>query len=158
MKKLFLVLLALFFTSSLYAIDVDDQAINFKVQDLNGKTVELDSFKGKKAVWLVFWATWCPNCKDEIPALKELHKKYNDKLEIIAVNVDVNDSIKRTKKYIDKYELPYRVVYSNDIARKYNIMGTPTQVAIDINGKVVFVGVNIPHDLAEDDIDGLLKK
>lgn len=158
MKKLFLVLMLLFSISSLQAAQVGEKAPSFKVEDVNGKIVDLSSFKGKKAVWLVFWATWCPNCKEEIPALKKLYENYNDKVELIGVNVGVNDSVKRTKRYIEKYELPYTVIFSNDIAKKYNIMGTPTQVVIDINGNVAFDGTNVPHDLTADDIKGLLKK
>ncbi|MGK0256554.1 MAG: thiol-disulfide isomerase/thioredoxin, partial [Arcobacteraceae bacterium] len=99
MKKMLLVLAMLFSINSVSAIEVGDKAINFNATTLEGKQISLEQFKGKKAVWLVFWATWCPYCEKEIPALKDLYKKYNDKLEIIAVNIGVNDSIEKAKDY-----------------------------------------------------------
>jgi peroxiredoxin len=157
-RKLFLVLILVFSIGTLQAAQVGDKAPSFKVEDVNGKVVDLASFKGKKAVWLVFWATWCPNCEEEIPALKKLYEKYSDKVELIAVNVGVNDSVKRTKRYIKKHDLPYTVVFSNNIAKDYRIMGTPTQVVVDINGNVSFISTDVPHNLTADDIEGLLKK
>lgn len=156
--KLLITILITVFANNIQALEIGDDAINFKETSVNGKLIDLKEFKGKKAIWLVFWATWCPNCKEEIPALKKLHKNYSDKLEIIGINVGINDSVSRTKKYIKKYNIPYDVIYSNKIANNFNIMGTPTQVVIDINGKVSFIGVNIPEDITQEDINGLLNK
>ena len=48
---------------------------NFTAQDTLGNNISLSDFKGKYVV-LDFWASWCPDCRKEIPMLKKLYKKY----------------------------------------------------------------------------------
>ncbi|MFP3339367.1 TlpA disulfide reductase family protein, partial [Micrococcus sp. SIMBA_131] len=49
-------------------------APNFKLQTLNGKTVQLSDYKGKRVI-VNFWATWCPPCRAEIPDFQKLYEK-----------------------------------------------------------------------------------
>lgn len=148
----------IFSISSLNAVEPGEIALNFTATTLDGKEVSLEQFKGKKAVWLVFWATWCPYCHKEIPALKELHTKYADKVEILAINIGINDSEKKAKNYQMKNELPYDIIFSNEITRQYRVEGTPTQVVVDIEGKVVFKGTRVPQEITDEQINALLKK
>ena len=158
MKKILLVLAMLFSINSLNAIEVGQKAINFTGTTLDGKKVSLEEFQGKKAVWIIFFATWCPYCEKEIPALKELYEKYNDKLEIIAVNIGVRDSIKKAKEYKIKHNIPYDIIFSNDITRAYEVRGTPTQIVIDISGTVIYKGTRVPSNIGEKTINTLIAK
>jgi len=53
---------------------IKTKAIDFKLKDLNGKEMSLSDLKGKK-VFLNFWATWCPPCKEEMPEIQKLYRK-----------------------------------------------------------------------------------
>jgi len=158
MKKFLLIITMLFSLSSLSAMNEMHIAPNFEAVTLSGKKVSLEQFKGKKVVWLTFWATWCPYCTKEIPALKNLHKKFADKVEILAINIDVRDSIEKAKDYAFEHDLPYDIIFSNEITRLYGVRGTPTQVVIDINGNIAYIGTKVPQDITEEDIDKLLIK
>ncbi len=59
----------------------------FLLQDLDGNVVSTAQWQGKVVI-LNFWATWCPPCREEIPILIELAKKYKDSLLIVGVSVD----------------------------------------------------------------------
>ena len=107
---------------------------------------------------MTFWATWCPYCTKEIPALKNLHKKYGDKVEILAVNIGVNDSVEKAEDYKFEHDLPYDIIYSNQITRQYAVRGTPTQVVIDSKGRVAYVGTQVPSNIKKEDINKLLEK
>ena len=61
--------------------------LDFKLKDMNGVDVKLDSFKGK-VILLNFWATWCGPCKAEIPSLVELQEEYTDDLVVLGFSVD----------------------------------------------------------------------
>jgi thioredoxin-related protein len=87
-----------------------------------------------------------------------MHANYSDDIEIIAVNVGIGDSVENAKEYAKKHALPYKVIFSNDIASQYRVQGTPTQIAIDINGKIAYRGINIPRDFSKKDVKKLLKK
>jgi len=60
---------------------------DFRLKDLNGKTVRISDFKGK-VVLLNFWTTWCPGCVVEIPDLIKLQKKNADRLVILGISLD----------------------------------------------------------------------
>ena len=61
--------------------------LDFKLKDMHGVDVKLESFKGK-VILLNFWATWCGPCKAEIPSLVELQEKYADDLVVLGFSVD----------------------------------------------------------------------
>lgn len=158
MKKIIMTLIMIFSINNLNAVEPGQMAPAFTATTLDGKEVSLSQFKGKKAVWLVFWATWCPYCHKEIPALKELHKNYGDKVEILAINIGVNDSEKRAKDYQVKNDLPYDIIFSNKITQEYEVRGTPTQIVIDAQGLVVFKGTRVPQEITDEQVNALLGK
>ena len=147
----------LFSISNLNAVAFGAQAPNFISTTIDGNQISLEQYKGKKAVWIVFWATWCPYCEKEIENLKKLYKNHNDKVEIIAINVTFKDSLEKTKNYIKKHNLPYKVVFDGDIAKQYAVRGIPFQVVINKDGKVVEKRSKVPGDITEKELDTLLK-
>ncbi len=126
-------------------VAVSNLAPDFEVTNLEGETFKLSDFRGKKPVYLVFWATWCPTCKREIPQFKKLQAELGDKVEIMAVNVDslswwssLTSSSGRVKKYAKKYELNYAVALDDEkkLIELYHVRGTPTQLLIDKKGVI----------------------
>ncbi|MEH6991824.1 redoxin domain-containing protein, partial [Neobacillus drentensis] len=74
-------------------LKVGAKAPDFELKTLSGDTVKLSDLKGKK-VMLNFWATWCPPCKAEMPAMEEFHKEAGDEVVILAVNIDPHLDVK----------------------------------------------------------------
>jgi len=117
------------------------EAPNFTLKDLNGKEVSLKEFKDKKAVLLVFWATWCVYCRQEIPELIKLKEQYKDKnLEIFGV--DIQESSAKVKPFADKNKINYTILLdqTGDTARAYEVQGIPANVLIDKKGKLIYFG------------------
>ena len=112
---------------------------DFKLKDMEGKEVQLSSFKDQgKVVLLNFWATWCGPCKAEIPGFIELQEKYRDKLTIIGYSVD--DTAALAKKYADEYKMNYPILLGEgreDVQDAYGpIWGIPASFIISKDGKV----------------------
>ena len=112
---------------------------DFKLKDMDGKEVQLSSFKNSgKVVLLNFWATWCGPCKAEIPGFVELQEKYKDKLTIIGYSVD--DTAELAKKYATEYKMNYPVLLGEgreDVQDAYGpIWGIPASFIISKDGKV----------------------
>ena len=121
----------------------DNQAPNFVLKNLHGKTVKLSDFQGKVII-LDFWATWCPPCQAEIPHFVELQKDYGEKgLQIIGISLD-RGRLKVVKSFARKYKINYPVLLGNiEVTQKYGgIRGIPTTFIIDQKGRIVkkFVG------------------
>jgi thiol-disulfide isomerase/thioredoxin len=113
-------------------------APDFVLTDLQGHPVKLSDLRGK-AVVLNFWATWCPPCKEEIPWLVELQKRYGGQgLQIVGVNMDDGDP-KDVVKFAAENSINYPVLIGEDkVAEQYGgIDYLPTTFYIDRNGMVL---------------------
>jgi peroxiredoxin len=110
---------------------------DFVLRDLNGQRFRLSDFRGKKPVLIIFTATWCTFCKDEIPRFKHIHETYAKRgLEI--VNIDIMESKEKVAKFTARQGLPYRILLDEDgiVAGIYNIRGVPSVVLVDVNGNI----------------------
>ena len=128
----------LFLTTLGAAPPASQAAPAWKLQNMEGKTVQLSDFKGK-VVLLNFWATWCPPCRQEIPELIALQKQYADKgLVVIGVSMDQGGPA-RVASFTKKMGITYPIVMGDGkIDKAYGgIQVLPTTFIIDRKGNVV---------------------
>ena len=99
---------------------------NFKLSSLHGK-----------AVYLNFFANWCPPCNEEAPDVNALQKKYR-KRGFIVVGIDERESASRASDFIHKYNLTYKAVVddSGAVLQPYGAIGLPVHVFIDRRGNI----------------------
>ncbi len=119
----------------------DKAAHDFKLNDLDGNEWTLSQFKGEKGILMAFGATWCPNCIDEIPELKEVYEKYKDeKLKLFYI--DVQESHKKVSSFVKKRSIPYTTLLdsSGDVAKLYGVRGITHLVAINKDGSIRYEG------------------
>jgi peroxiredoxin len=116
----------------------------FSLPDLEGRLHSLSSLRGRW-VLLNFWGTWCSGCIDELPALEELGRHYTSKLNVIGI--DLNDKRETLQQFVRNEQLPYVVLvggtFDDQTARAYNVDRAPTNVVIDPEGRVRFVGLSL---------------
>jgi peroxiredoxin len=117
---------------------VAEKAPDFILKDLNGRKFRLSDFRGKQPVLIIFSATWCSFCREEIPHFKAIHAAYAKQgLEI--ANIDIQESKEKVAKFTTRYGLPYRVLLDEDaaVAGIYDIRGVPALILVDQNGNIV---------------------
>jgi peroxiredoxin len=117
---------------------IAEKAPDFVLKDLNSRKYRLSDFKGKQPVLIIFSATWCPSCREEIPHFKSLHATYAKRgLEI--VNIDIQESQEKVAKFTAKNGLPYRVLLDEDgdVSGIYDVRGVPSMVLVDQNGNIL---------------------
>jgi thiol-disulfide isomerase/thioredoxin len=115
--------------------------INFTVPLLDGKNVSLKGFKGK-VVFLNFWATWCPPCRQEMPSMETLYQHFKDQgLEFLAV--DIQESKDDVADFMKSYGLnfPTALDSSGGISNKYGIRSIPTTYIVDREGFIIISAV-----------------
>ena len=115
-------------------------APKFTLKDINEKTVSLDDFKGKY-VLIDFWASWCGPCREELPYIKELYKKYhNQGFEIISVaKDDKTESWKKAiaNENIESWNHLFATKDNSTIITDYFVNGIPHKLLIDKNGVII---------------------
>ncbi len=124
-------------------LPVGSSAPVVSVNDLDGKPVNLGQWIGRKPVLIEFWATWCSNCEALLPRFREARKKHGDQVEFIAVNVTVNQTPERVRRYLAEHDVPFRVLYDDKgtSTRAYQAPATSYVVIVDRSGRVAYTGV-----------------
>ena len=109
----------------------------FLLQDLDGNVVSTAQWQGKVVI-LNFWATWCPPCREEIPILTELAKKYKDSLLIVGVSVD-DGSPDDVREFAKAFHMNYPVVmWSHELVSEYGgVPALPTTFLINKDARIV---------------------
>ena len=118
------------------SVTLDDGSM-YQLADLDGNPISLADLRGK-AVWINFFATWCPPCQAETPVMREVSERYRDRgLELIAISVQ-ETSTTDVQAYADRYQLKYTIGFdaSGRIFRSYRVYALPTQFFVDPNGVI----------------------
>jgi len=128
-----------------YATDLvkpGTQAPDFKLKNAQGKTVKLSKLiKGKYAV-IDFWASWCGDCRKDMPNVQRLYRKFAP-LGVQFIGVSFDDNADNWKKAIEQYGMAYpqvselKKMRDSEVARQYGVKWIPSMVLIDKEGKVV---------------------
>ena len=125
------------------------------INDLDGKPVDLAQYLGRKPFMLEFWATWCSVCEELLPKVKAAHAAYGAKVEFLGVNVTVNQTKERVRRYLERHDPPFRTLYDEQgvAARAYDVPITSYIVIVDAQGRVAYTGSG-----ADQDIDAVLRR
>jgi thiol-disulfide isomerase/thioredoxin len=131
-------------------IAVGSRAPTVVVKDLDGRPVDLGQYIGRKPVLLEFWATWCEVCEALLPRVRAAQEEFGDRVEFFGVNVAVNQTPERVRKYLVSHQPPFRTLYDDAgvSTRAYEAPTTSFVVIIDRAGKVAYTGTGATQDLA----------
>ncbi len=119
----------------------------------DGSTLSPASLRGK-AVYLNFFATWCPPCNQEAPDINALQKQYRARgLQIVGI--DELENAEKAREFTRKYGLVYpTIVDDGTIGSQYEVNGLPVHVFIDRAGVVRKIVVG---EMSKSDIDGAIR-
>lgn len=108
-------------------------APDFSLPDLNGETVTLSDLRGRP-VLVNFWATWCPPCIEEAPALETLHQRYGDRLAILGV--DHLEAAPAVAQFRERFGLTYPLLLDRNgaVGERYSVRALPETWFIDAGG------------------------
>ena len=154
MKRLLVIALGLFVFTGLFAQeqDLDAQyatellkpgtpAPDFTLNDINGNPVSLKDFRGRKVV-LVFWASWCPDCRAEVPEVKAMQAAA-DPSKVAFVSVSFDRTEEAWKKYVKENEMGGVQLFDasgkkdSKVGELFHVKWIPSQYLIGEDGKVI---------------------
>jgi thiol-disulfide isomerase/thioredoxin len=113
-------------------------APDFETITLDGEIIRLSELRGKPVI-LNLWASWCPPCREEMPALQNVAAEYADKgLIVLAVNMTAQDSREDAANFVNENQIYLRVLLdpAGDISRLYRVQALPTTYFIDAEGVI----------------------
>jgi cytochrome c biogenesis protein CcmG/thiol:disulfide interchange protein DsbE len=143
------------------AVDVGEPPPEINLPDLNnGKKISLAALRGK-VVLVDFWASWCAPCKEEMPVLESLHKRFKDS-GLVIIGVSVDNEAANAKKFLSSVKVSFPIVHDagHAVADKFKPPRMPTSYVIDKAGKIRFIHAGFRKEDAkklEDEIIKLLK-
>lgn len=130
-------------------------APDFELETMDGETVKLSDFYGKK-ILLNFWATWCPPCRAEMPDMQKFHETYEDGV-VLAVNLtETENSLKNINTFLDEYGITFTVLSDTDtvVSNIYKAQALPTSYLINSEGKIHNIAIGpLNYDLMVQEFD-----
>ena len=120
-------------------VSVDQYAPDFALKNLaSGDQVSLGNYAGQPIV-IVFWATWCPYCEQEISALNSVYKKYKDQ-GLVILGVNTGDSTSNVRSYQSSHNISYPILLDSkkNIMTQYKVSSIPFHYLINANGKITY--------------------
>ena len=122
--------------TTIVPIEVDFAAPELVLEDLAGNRVSLRDYAG--SVLLVnLWATWCPPCKEELPALQSFYEKHRSE-GFVLIGIDQEEPLEVVKPFVDDYGLTFPIWLDEDYLaeREFKTNSLPSSFVIDRSGQV----------------------
>ncbi|MCU0581000.1 MAG: TlpA family protein disulfide reductase [Syntrophales bacterium] len=120
-------------------IDQQEEGVapDFTLRDLNGQAFHLKAERGK-TVLMIFTTTWCPSCRELIPAYRELYQVYGER-GLVMVNVNIQEPLARVREFAKNNQIPYRILLDEDgsVGMVYGVMGVPAMILINQDGELI---------------------
>jgi cytochrome c biogenesis protein CcmG/thiol:disulfide interchange protein DsbE len=133
-------------------------APDFSLATRDGDPVTLSSLRGQ-VVLVNFWATWCPPCRAEMPAIQQMYDKYRDQ-GFTVLAIDVQESDDQVASFADQNGLTIAILidYDGSVSNRYQVKAMPSTFFIDQNGVIQEVTLGGPMSVAfiESQVTGLL--
>ncbi|MFC0214902.1 redoxin domain-containing protein [Paenibacillus chartarius] len=115
---------------------VGDKAPDFSLTGLDGKPYKLSDLKGKSVI-LNFWGTYCPPCKDEMPALQRAYDKWKAQgVEYVGANIGENAITVKGFMDQNKLTLPIWMDPEQTVRKQYGVSEYPTTFFISADGRI----------------------
>jgi peroxiredoxin len=136
-------------------------AADFTVATLGGEPIRLRDQRDT-VVFLNFWATWCPPCREEMPSMERLSQRFRGRgLTMIAVSID-SAPVSEVARFVTSLRLTFTIGLDPklQVAERYGVRALPTTVLIDRHGRTAAVALGPRHwdsDAARAVLEELLK-
>jgi len=136
-------------------------APDFTLQTLEGETITLSELRGQ-AVLVNLWATWCPPCRAEMPAMQKMYEEYKEQgFVVLAVNMTYQDTPSAILPFTQEYGLTFPVLLdeTDNVGDHYELRSLPSSFFIDRDGIIreVVIGGPMAEALLRTRIESLLQ-
>lgn len=122
-----------------WAVSLDQVAPDFTLRSLSGENLRLQEYRGK-VVLINFWASWCGPCRQEMPILDRIHKRYEPAgFTVLGVNVEGEQD--KARKIADRLDVSFPLLFDvgQQVSEDYALKSMPYTVLVDRDGQIRFI-------------------
>ena len=121
------------------AAEIGKTAPDFTLKSMAGPNLKLSEMTGN-VVLINFWASWCGPCREEMPLLNALHKKY-EPLGFTVLGVNVEEDVNAAKGFLKNFPVDFPVLLdnTNQVSKLYQVIAMPTSVVVDRDGNMRYL-------------------
>jgi thiol-disulfide isomerase/thioredoxin len=123
-------------------------APDFSLTAVDGRRWTLSELRGRPVI-VNLWASWCPPCRAEMPAIQQVYEANRGRgLAVLAVNTTFQDSANKASAFVEEFGLTFPVLLDVDgsVSRRYQLRALPTTFFIDRQGMIQTVAIGGPMD------------
>lgn len=136
-------------------------APDFELSTPSGESIRLSDLKGQ-AVLVNLWATWCPPCRAEMPAIEKVYNEYRDQgFVVLAINMTYQDDPGRVPSFVGEYGLTFPILMDTrgTVGEDYQLRSLPSSYFIDREGIIreVVIGGPMAEALLRTRVEEILK-
>lgn len=98
----------------------------------------------EKPVLIVFWASWCESCKEEIPQLNQIVSNYREKIEVVSINAQ--EEAPTVLKFLSQTQVDFPVLLDTDgkLSALFEVTALPSVLLLAKGGKILYYGFKLP--------------
>lgn len=135
-------------------------APEFVLRTPQGETYSLSELRGQ-AVLVNLWATWCPPCRAEMPAIERMYQEYKSRgFTVLAINMTIQDDPSAVVPFVEEYSLSFPILLdeTGEVAEAYQLRSLPSSFFIDPDGVIreVVIGGPMSEALLRTRIENIL--
>lgn len=134
MGLIFVVLAAVGIVAWIFFSTVQSSALDFEASTATGDMVRLSDYRGQ-VVMLNFWATWCPPCRAEMPAIQAAYAEYEDD-GFVVLAINNRETALQVQQFGGSYGLSFPLVLDQDasLASQFAVRSFPTSIFLNAEG------------------------
>jgi cytochrome c biogenesis protein CcmG, thiol:disulfide interchange protein DsbE len=136
--------------ASVSAPQVGFPAPDFSLKTPDGKAYTLSDLRGQ-AILINLWATWCPPCRAEMPAIQRLYEEYRAQgFIVLAVNSTIQDDPLAIAPFVKEYALTFPILLdeTGEFSRSYEIRSLPSSYFVNRDGTINELVIGGPMSVA----------
>lgn len=125
--------------AGIHAENIEGAAPDFTLKSKSGENMRLEDLRGQ-VVMLNFWASWCGPCRQEMPHMEDIFKKY-EKFGFTVLAVSVDENPEDANRFLDAVPVSFPILYDTEsrVSELYGVDAMPTTVMIDRDGNKRFL-------------------
>jgi thiol-disulfide isomerase/thioredoxin len=146
----FIVLVTALFTASAIADDIKPLlkalgvlsveptvAVEISLKDIDGEAVKISQYRGK-IVFVNFWTSWCPDCREEMPGIERLHKRFG-KDDFVVLAINLQESAATARRFMARMKLSFKTLMDSKgkVGLRFGVRSIPTTYILNREGQIV---------------------